>query len=717
MAGNSPPLTMQQAQETLQKYGIQSPTMAQPIPQTPTQSAVPGLDESAVPPPLSDIVSDWIMRNVVGSATMSGEMAGIIYGAKEGAKAFQEIPGTKMLPRQAQAMGMFTFGAAGAVMGDSLKNLFTGQGDVLDSINEGLKSGLFYGMGEGVVKGVTLAGSAISNIRKGVQPSPEQLAALQNLQSELKAYGIEIGEQVTLTMGQIQQKGLTNTLESIAKAGFGGDNAFRAMYEKQAEFIVNRVDKLVQGFTGRSRLEIGEAVTKAIQEGDEALKAWAQPKFKEIHELAGGAKISIQGTETFVRNQLAKGRQNMRSGTRLDSEVESLYKDLLQNQRNITFENLFDQISMFTAKLRQVQQAEVRNPALEKQYTVLINRLMKDARRGAEKLGNPEIMDKYDSVTGIYKETLRSLYPSTLKGLATKAPEWVGSEIAKTGNVSAIQDAFKAIDASAEFQRRTAGSAEAAGQVVSDAAQLKRDLKGGYLRQLLEGVETAEGTVGALAQLKRKLQGAEMGDTFKAMLTPAEQKSVNEILDFSDLLVQNSSGAFSLVVRGRQAGSLNQVLTQAGTGTTVGGGIFADPMLFMAGVSILTAPKILAMHALNPKTADKMLKMLRPLTNRMMKPDYVMNAQDARMVGLMLASTADYVGGSSDKYEGIVPADVISSLQVKGLPFDESLRYTAHRINVLAETGKDIGKINSDMPGSLAAEVQSGAIPPEIGGV
>ena len=711
----TPPLTMDQAQETLQRYGIQSPTMAQPIPQTPTQSAVPGLNESDVPPPLSDVVNDWIMRNVIGSATMSGEMTGILTGATVGAKAFQDIPGTRFLPRQAQAAGMFTFGAAGAVMGDNLKNLFTGQGDILDSINEGLKSGLFFGMGEGVVKGVTLAGSAINNIRKGVQPSPEQLAALQNLQTELKAYGVEIGEQVTLTMGQIQQKGLTNTLESIAKAGFGGDNAFNAMYQKQAEFITNRVDKLIQGFTGRSRLEIGQAVTKAIQEGDEALKAWAQPKFKEIHDLAGGAKISIQGTETFVRNQLAKGRQNMRGGTRLDAEVETLYKDLLQNQRNITFENLFDQISMFTAKLRQVQQADVRNPALEKQYTVLINRLMKDARKGAERLGQPEIMEKYDSVTGIYKETLRSLYPSTLKGLASKAPEWVGSEIAKTGNVSAIQDAFRAIDASTEFQRRTADSAEVAGQVVADAAQLKQDLKGGYLRQLLEGVETAEGTVGALAQLKRKLQGAEMGDTFKAMLTPQEQAKVNEILDFSDTLVQTSSGAFSLVVRGRQAGSLNQVLTQAGTGTTVGGGVFADPMIFMAGVSILTAPKLLAMHALNPKTADRMLKMLRPLTKRMMKDDYAMTAQDARMVATMLASTADLVGGSSDKYEGIVPADVISTLQVKGLPFDESLRYTAHRMNILADTGKDIGKVDPDMPGSMAAEVQSGAMMPQSG--
>jgi len=36
MAGTTPPLTMEQAQETLQKYGIQSPTMAQPVPQTPT---------------------------------------------------------------------------------------------------------------------------------------------------------------------------------------------------------------------------------------------------------------------------------------------------------------------------------------------------------------------------------------------------------------------------------------------------------------------------------------------------------------------------------------------------------------------------------------------------------------------------------------------------------------------------------------------------------
>ena len=172
----TPPLTMDQAQETLQRYGIQSPTMAQPIPQTPTQSAVPGLNESDVPPPLSDVVNDWIMRNVIGSATMSGEMTGILTGATTGAKAFQDIPGTRFLPRQAQAAGMFTFGAAGAVMGDNLKNLFTGQGDILDSINEGLKSGLWFGMGETVVKGVTLAGSAINNIRKGVQPSPEQMA-------------------------------------------------------------------------------------------------------------------------------------------------------------------------------------------------------------------------------------------------------------------------------------------------------------------------------------------------------------------------------------------------------------------------------------------------------------------------------------------------------------------------------------------------------------
>ena len=656
-----------QANEILQQYGLSNPLDTAPTQTTSSLNQAQQQLQSSVPTEPPKPMMEAIVDTVAPYVPMTAEMGTVLYGATKGAEML------KPFGKQAQTAGMFLFGAGGAVMGEQFRQLLQGENDPVAALNKGLESGLFFGAGEAIGQTVRLAVQGATALRSGVQPSADQVAALGMLQQELKAYGLEKQiKNLTLTPAQILGQGFEQTLEAVGKAGFGGDARFNKLYEGQANFVIDRMKGLINGLTGKSRQDIGKAYQQAILDADETLKNWAKPIYAEMDEAGRNAPVILAETTKELEKRIKIGLAGRRKGaaSRLDPKVEDVYRFVLGERKNSNFTNTFDTISRLSADLRTAQNATDRNMPYEKALRDVRELLQKDLETAAKSRGNEDLLKKWTQTNETYKKSLETLYESSISGLAKEAPEFVGSKLAKQGNVTAVENAFKAIDESVRLGARSA----------DEGLQLKRDLQGGYLRELLTSVETKEQTVGALAQLNRQIKAnAEAGDTFKTILDPQQRAKVVRFLGYADHLEKTSSGAFSLVVRGRQAGSLNQAIGNITTGTATAG-VFVDPTIFVGSLAILTTPTFLAKRALNPKTADAFLEKLKPIVKRAQQDGYQLTKSDFLAVTSMLASSLDSVGDE-------LPVEMM----VKGLTPRQSVEYQVHRANIIAQTGQDIG--------------------------
>lgn len=651
-----------EAQEIFDKYGIQNPlanapTAGGPIMQPPQPQAPTQVPEFKSP---LELMAPYL--------PMTAEMGGVLYGATKGAEMM------KPFGKQAQMAGMFFGGSTGAVLGESARQLIQeGELDPLKAINAGLESGLWFGMGESVGMGMKVVADGISNIRAGTRPTDQQLAMIQQLQNELKEFGLEtFGKNLTLTPAQIFGQGVEQTLEAIGKAGFGGETRFNELYEKQADFVVSRMKSLVGQLTGKSRQEVGKAFQETMEEADAALTKWAEPQYATLDAKAAGAKVNIGATEKELKKRIAGGKVGRTEGSTLDPKTLEVYNYVLGAKKDNTYLGIFNTIRRISSDLRTAQGMTDRNKVYEKALRDARELLEQDLERSAKATfaGNKKaIYDEWTTLNQQYKNYSETLNTKTLAKLSTEAPEFVGEQIAKQGNVTAVEEAFKAIDTAVELGAKTA----------DDARLIKQDLQGNYLRSLLETVETKEQAVGALAQLMRQIKNSKQGDTFTAVLDDAQRAKVVRFLGYADHLESTSSGAFSLVVRGRQAGSLNQAITSIGGGSATAG-IFVDPTIFVGSLAILTAPTFLAKRALNPKTADAFLDTLRPIVDRVKKPGYQLTKSDFLAVTTMLAENFEFVGDE-------LPPEMF----IKGLKPRQAAEYQANRGQIIAETGQDIG--------------------------
>ena len=605
-----------------QQAATQAQTMAE-IPRIPTTMDL--MQKYMIEP-----LTTRLPQNIISSLPDIGESGGEIAGMLEGGRRGMQLPGGPAAKLFGTAVGGTLGAMYGSATGETLRQLFQGESDPLKVINKALESGLFSSAGE-IVSLFGLAGRGIEKLRNKENLSAEELASLDELQKSLQSVGI------TLTPGQLTSSNLQQTFEKIAISGFGGEAKFKSLYESQEAFIRDELQRLVKLSGNPDRKVTGQMFQETLGKAEDDLIKWAQPKYKHLDSVARNINLSMQSTEQTLRNAKKKAMVDRRPGapSRLDNEVEQMYDYVLGNTRNLSFESLFDTISYLTREQRKVNaRIDNRNPTLEKAYRDTIESLLGDARKAVEKSGDDTVMNLYDEVTGVYRESLKTLNDNAIKGLASKQPEFVGEEIYRNGSVSSVEAAFKAVDEAAALAKRNGET--------FDPETVKNNIRAGYLRQLFVKADVNETSTEAAAKLLRQLEGDDtMGDTFKAVLTPEQVGQVKRVLGWASTLEKQSAGNFSLIVRGRQSGALNQAVNEAGN---AGAGTGFSPLLLASAATLVASPLFLANRAINGKVTNKTLSQLKDFVTRYDAGK--LDAGDVSSFFLLLANDAsesDYI--------------------------------------------------------------------------
>lgn len=520
---------------------------------------------------------------------MGGTIAGMAHGARVGSSG--GLYGT---------VGGGLIGAMmGSGIGESVRQMFMNEFDPAKVIDKMLVSGMFEGGFAGLGPMMHNLGRGIESLRQGKELTYDQILGLDELLKELEKNGI------TLTPAQLTGSNFQQTLEKIGKAGFGGEAKFGALYEAQERFIRDRMDKLATDVGNPSFEEAGRVFQEAMEAADDQLIKWAQPQFTKLNKAARGVHVSLASTQQTLRSALKRSKAGRRAGAsnRLDNDVEELYNFVLGDVQNTNFENLFSTIAEVTKQQRKAQLATDQNPALIKAQRDVLELLYADAEKAAAKAGSG-VLDQYKQIKAVYKETKDSLNTSAIKSVVKAAPEHAGALIYKTGNVTAVKEAFNALDEAAKTAKRVGETFDAEGA--------KDALRAGYINQFFKKADedTAIDTARKLASQLKNDQN--VSNTFEAMLTPKQQADVMKVLGWAGQLEKNSAGNFSLIVRGRQSGELNKVASELSNSAQLGLNLYTVGK----GLAFLAAPAKLAQRAVGGKVTQEYLSQMKTIITK-----------------------------------------------------------------------------------------------------
>ena len=621
------PLTKEQQQRLAEleaQYGIEPFTPPQP----PRPSPIVGTAPLNVPtmPSVMDLMGNYLKQQIPMLGEV-GDLTGAAVGAQRGAALAPYLP-NPVAKGLAVAGGTVLGAIGGRGIGEVGEDLLLGQStDPVETLYEMYESGSMALLGESVGNAFGMAYRGIKNLRIGKEISQEELKAIEDLQTALKRREAEIKAadpnstvDLTLTKAQIMQSGLSKSLEKIAVAGFGG-GSIQELYEAQADFLVRELERAVPTFGAVSREQLGVAFQTTLRDAESNLITWAKPKYAELDSLGSDVPVDLSGTLGRIKNEIKLGQlgRTKGSGTRLDDEVQTLYNFVLGEKKNNTFSAQFKLLSRLSSDLRKLQgRATAPNEVYEAALVKTIADIHDDLAASAAKSGNLDLIEKYNTVSKVYKTSMSSLRDSALNGLATKAPEFVGETIFQEGNVTTIKKAFAAIDGAVSLAVRAGKT----GADLPDGELLKNQIRGGYLDALITPVQTADNSVTTAKKLLLDLtKKGKKADTFKSLFSVKQQEDLVKTLKWGERMEAPQAGNFSLIVRGRQSGSLNKVATQlfqggAFAGTSIASGATLSPFGAVVALGMLTSPYIIARLATNGKMNQKLISKLTALKTK-----------------------------------------------------------------------------------------------------
>lgn len=611
-------------------------------------------------PSVSNRISPVLVEALPDIGEMSGTMAGMYYGAQQGASLTKNPYGTAM------------FGLFGAMLGsgsgEAVKQMFKNEFDPAKVIDTMLVSGMFTAGFEGLGKMFELAKTGLSKIRGGKDiPSLDEIGAVDELVKELEKVGI------TMTPAQLTGSNFQRTLEKVGKAGFGGEQQFADLYLAQDKFMADRLEALTKQVGNPNRKQTGDLLKQALEDADRDLLTWAEPKYSAINKAARGEPVSLQSTLQSLRHKIAVGQQGRREGAKgvLDPEVQELYQFVLGNVQNTDFKQWFDLIKRLNSDHRKVlSRLDNKNPTLEKAYADVFQLLYKDAEKAASKYGS-EVLQQFKDVTKVVRTSKETLNDSAIKMLSKTQPEFAGERIYSVGSVSSVEAAFKALDEAAVNAQRVGKT--------FDAEAAKADLRAGYLEALFTKTELADTSAQqSVKLLEQIIRDPKTKDTFEAMLPPKLQSEVKKVLGWGYQLEKNSAGNFSLIVRGRQSGELNRFANQMSGNDAAGLAITT----IVKSLATITGPQFLAKRAVSGKATNKYLSQLKDVVTKFDSGDLT-KTDAATLLGLWATNV------SPDE-------KLPQELQVPNLTPEESLKMHEARLKAEA-TLERAGITNSSL--------------------
>ena len=495
----------------------------------------------------------------------------------------QVFPQLRALSTAGRGLLTLAGGAGGASGGEYLRQRLTGEQIDPDKIAQAGIENLMFDVGGNVLfkYGGKLITVPYTQVRKmlnknygdPVEGSVDEAAVVA--QKWLQ----ERDPKATLTKYQAQPT-MSNALqEGIARASVLSGGALKNVDQRQIDVISNELNKLTSN-ANITREEFGSQFKSIIDAGEEALQAWAGPRYTAIDNLGYGIKVNLKGVKGEAKVRL-KDLQDIASYPEKQSFIQQ--QILAIPSDSLTFSQARAKLSDLKAFQRSLESTDPRQELVGNTITQIEN-----AMDASAKQGGTEVYNFYRKVNEEYKQMSKSLRGDIIVDAMSKNPERVGEYLFRNGNVTEIKEAYGALK----------NIVDKNANLTQDVVQMVETFQDSYLRSLF-------GSIKDESTLKQALKYAdEQKETLEAVLSGATQfkgvkgktAAVQAMLNAMEYSAKRPDSVMSLFIASKETGGITSLVSGS-----------------VATVSSLVAamPTILARTAADPKKVNELLKINR----------------------------------------------------------------------------------------------------------
>jgi hypothetical protein len=377
--------------------------------------------------------------------------------------------------------------------------------------------------------------------------------------------------------------GRTNALtEGIARASILSGSVVKDLDRKQVDAIRTALDQLSAGADTLTRQEFGQGFSNVIKAGEDALSAWAAPKYAAIDAAANGIKVRVSGLKKSADFNIKSNKE-----LAINPEVTRFLQEQIKGIQSDTL--TFAQARKKLSDLKAQQRALDSKDPLQKIINSAITRLENEMEEAAKRAGS-DVYSMYRGVNEEFADVAKKIRGDTVMEALAKNPERIGEYFFNKGNVTEVQDAYSAL----------AKIAEKNPDLAEDVDKAVDQFQSSYIKAVFESV-TDEGTLQTVLNTVRSQKGKETldavlggGDVFKGVKPKAA--TMESILNAAEYSLNRPDSVMSLFIAGKEAGGIEKVAV----GTVA------------AGASIIAAlPTIFARSVADPKKVNELLKVNR----------------------------------------------------------------------------------------------------------
>lgn len=377
--------------------------------------------------------------------------------------------------------------------------------------------------------------------------------------------------------------GRTNALtEGIARASILSGTVVKDLDRQQVDAIRTALDQLSAGAENLTRQEFGQGFSNVIKAGEDALSAWAAPKYAAIDAAANGIKVRVSGLKKSADLNIKSNKE-----LAINPEVTRFLQEQIKGIQSDTL--TFAQARKKLSDLKAQQRALDSKDPLQKIINPAIARLEKEMEEAAKRAGS-DVYSMYRGVNEEFADVAKKIRGDTVMEALAKNPERIGEYFFNKGNVTEVQDAYQAL----------AKIAEKNPELAEDVAKAVDQFQSSYIKAVFESVKD-EGTLKTVLDTVRSQKGQETlnavlggGDAFKGVKPKAA--AMESILNAAEYSLNRPDSVMSLFIAGKEAGGIEKVAV----GTVA------------AGASIIAAlPTIFARSVADPKKVNELLKVNR----------------------------------------------------------------------------------------------------------
>lgn len=430
----------------------------------------------------------------------------------------------------------------------------------------------------------------------------------RNMFSSAGQIGLDLKQQIqqllqeegaSLTRFQAEPSAVRKTAESVARSGVTGQSIFNKQQELVDAALTSSRNKILNGLTEtpREAIQTGKEYLQILEDADKALSDAVAPFYKNLADRSKNVLVDFNPIKNKAFSTLESAKKLTETGnaaTILGDDVAKELNNISNVVSDLTFEQAHQYRSILNKRLRSLRSEVGPDSPVIAKLSEAVKMLDTQMDEAAKRL-DPTLLQEYRATSALYKESITELYPDLLQSIIQKAPERIGEAIFKSGNVSQIQDAYKALARAKKLNPDI------------NVAQVKADLQRGYLESFF-GQEGSAITAESLAALSKKLTDPKFKRTFEATLDEGTQNRIKLLASAGKLASEKPGAALSLFVAGKQADAVALLGAAAAGGSALAGGL--DPITAGAiGAGLLFTPRVLAKMSTNPKAVNQILKL------------------------------------------------------------------------------------------------------------